>query len=110
MRARSAAGMPGPLSATVNVTAIADGADAGFDLAAFGNIFDRVLEQIDHGLRQQLAIAVQGRGRVALVIETDVSIAGFGLIQLDQLARQRGHVHVLGRHFAPAAIGLRNLQ
>ena len=39
-----------------------------------------------------------------------VALAGFGPIELDQLSCEGGQIDLLGRHFAAAAVGLRDLQ
>ena len=110
MRCRSAAGMPGPLSATCSTIGIRLGRDAHVDASAGRHIFDGVLDQVHERLREQLAVAASRRSLSAAVFERDLAGCRFRPIQLDQLARQRGEIHCLGRDIAAAALGLCDLQ
>ena len=61
-RARSSAGMPGPVSATRSSTPIGRLRRATVTLAAGGRVFDGVVDEIGERLRDQAAIAVDHRG------------------------------------------------
>ena len=110
MRWRSAAGMPGPLSATCS--AMPSGSVATLtSMRPPGDTYLMAFSmQVHEHLREQLAVAARARGLGATVFERDFARRRLRAVEIHELARERCQVHGFLRDVAAAALGLRDLQ
>src|SRR3981081_1186417 len=101
--------MPGPVSIT-RMTVSPSLQSSTSHASAFGGEFHCVVDQIDNGLEQKIAVALHRRPIGSFGPKGDTLVLGDRSVEIAPVAKQRGELD-LAKPFAPSAmLDFRNAQ